>query len=352
MASADASADASATPPPPASTPPPTSTPPRGKKVSIDYLLEGESVRTNAHLRAFASSTLPDVLRTDPNYRSWASINSRSLRKEIAEASAAAARIPPAFAKARGLPLGPEDPLGDGAGVVIFDLCSGKGFAALFLAHRYPRARVHMLDSNRKMNLDHLDSLHPRVTFECLDIYDDAALKLVRDATRRADRGAVVVGVHLCGDLARRGAELWRRSGADALVLSPCCLVRELPEKKRPSGRFGYGLPALAKRSGWDAYGLWCRFLWHHVRGLGSERGGDEEGGAEGRMAHEEGGGRSVAHEGRGAFEGLGSNPSVSRSVIRANLDWDEDMISERNAFVTASACAPCPAAAEARGVG
>ena len=118
----------------------------RRKKLAIDYLLEGESVRTNPHLRAFAESTLPDVLRDDPNFKSWASIKSKSLRKEIAEASAAASRCPRAVAKALEARRGTgsvvtgstsgTDPLGDGTDVVFFDLCSGKGLPVCFSASR------------------------------------------------------------------------------------------------------------------------------------------------------------------------------------------------------------------------
>ena len=252
----------------------------RRKKLAIDYLLEGESVRTNPHLRAFAESTLPDVLRDDPNFKSWASIKSKSLRKEIAEASAAASRCPRAVAKALearrdmasmentredttndGSDASPSvtgtDPLGDGTDVIFFDLCSGKGFTSVFLAHRYPKARVVMIDANKRMNLTHLESLSPRVTFHCLDLYSAETAALLRRETRAFGKNAsAVVGVHLCGDLARRALELWDTSAADALVLSPCCLVREVHARKQPCGRFGYGLPGLARRSGWAAYGL------------------------------------------------------------------------------------------------
>ena len=108
-----------------------------------------------------------------------------------------------------------------------------------------------MLDNNKKINLAHLHSLHPRVTFHCVDLYAPEALELVRDAVAlHGSTAAAVVGVHLCGDLARRAMQLWDESRSDALVLSPCCLVREVGEHKRPAGRFGYGLSRLARTSG------------------------------------------------------------------------------------------------------
>ncbi|MDB9924939.1 SAM-dependent methyltransferase [bacterium] len=307
------------------------------KKLAIDYLLEGESVKTNPHLRAFAASTLPHALRHDINYKSWASIKSKALRKEIAEASAAAQRIPRAVKKAQDARRGgvydridategdtpstsqPDDPLGDGTGCVFFDLCSGKGFLSLFLAHRYPKSKVVMIDSNKKMNLNHLKSLEGRVSFHCLDLHADETLELMRNMTEAyGKRASLILGVHLCGDLSRRAIELWNESNADALVLSPCCLVHEVKEARRIKGRFGYGLPKLAKKTGWDAYGLWCRFLFHHCGMTGDGENND------GKI-----------------------NPRFGPP--RKDLDRDDDMITEKNAFLSVSrgvplgdVCVPC----------
>ena len=221
--------------------------PPR--KLSIDYLLEGDSVRTNPHLRAFAASRLPEVLRADPNYRSWASIKSRCCARR-------SPRLPPpptvspAVAKARGLDLALGDPLGDGDGVVIFDP-QRQGIHIHPPRASLPRARPHARQQQEDQPRA-LRSLHPRVTFHCIDLYAPEALELVRDAVAlHGSRAAAVVGVHLCGDLARRAMQPWDESGSDALVLSPCCLVREVGEHKRPAGRFGYGLSRLARTSGW-----------------------------------------------------------------------------------------------------
>ena len=116
------------------------------------------------------------------------------------------------------------------------------------------------------------------------------------------DRGSCVVGVHLCGDLSRRAIELWDRCGVDGLVLSPCCLVRELAEVKRPHGTFGYGMARLAKRTGWDSYRLWCLFLWNHIGVMGSD--GDD--------------GDELARDGD---DGDGSRATRHRR----DLNWDDD---------------------------
>ena len=301
----------------------------RGSKsmTSMDFLLAGKSVKVNPYLRAFAASGLPERMRGDDNFSSWTNIKGKVLRKEIAEASAAASRIPRAVAKARGMPAaaadgtGADDPLGDGEGVVLFDLCSGKGFTSIFLAHKYPKARILMFDFNRKMNLKHLPSLAPNVTFHRLNLYDDEVQSLVADAViEHGDRGSCIVGVHLCGDLSRRAIELWDRCGVDAMVLSPCCLVTELAEMKRPKGTFGYGMARLAKRTGWDSYRLWCLFLWNHI----------------GVMGHDGDDGDDVD---RGGGDGDGGE-YVTRHA--RDLNWDDDMISQRNAFICVARGAPC----------
>ena len=90
--------------------------------------------------------------------------------------------------------------------------------------------------------------------------------------------------------------------------------------------------PGLARKSGWDAYGLWCRFLFHHagfVGDAGDAGDGDGDGDGNGEAA------RSPRRFGK----------------PRRDLDWDEDLgcFSQRNAFLCVSrgaplgdACAPC----------
>jgi hypothetical protein len=178
-----------------------------------------------------------------------------------------------------------------------------------------------MFDFNRKMNLKHLPSLAPNVTFHRLNLYDDEVQSLVSDAViEHGDRGSCIVGVHLCGDLSRRAIELWDRCGVDAMVLSPCCLVTELAEKKRPKGTFGYGMARLAKRTGWDSYRLWCLFLWNHIGVMGHD--GDDGDDVE-RGGGDRDGGEYVTRHAR-------------------DLNWDDDMISQRNAFICVARGAPC----------
>ena len=60
---------------------------------SIDYLVRGERVRTNARLRAFAETEVCRKMLRDENYASWARRKGKMLRKEIAEAMTTCAFI-------------------------------------------------------------------------------------------------------------------------------------------------------------------------------------------------------------------------------------------------------------------
>ena len=60
---------------------------------SIDYLVRGERVKTNARLRAFAETEVCRKMLRDENYASWARRKGRALRKEIAEAMVTCAFI-------------------------------------------------------------------------------------------------------------------------------------------------------------------------------------------------------------------------------------------------------------------
>lgn len=219
---------------------------------SIDYLMRGERAKENAHLRAFASGRLGETLcrkmQEDDNYSSWARIKGKVLRKEITEAVACVSLVEREL-RALGWELG---------AATVFDVCCGKGMTSCVAANSAEGCEVIALDRDRRMNMKHLAS-EPMIEFREMDAYDGGVDDLMRDARERG-RVVVVAGVHLCGDLSRRATELFARWG-DVLVLSPCCLVREVKPTKRKYGDFGYGLAAAAKRLGADSHDLWCRLL-------------------------------------------------------------------------------------------
>lgn len=246
---------AASTPPPPPSADAPA---PRAKKTALDYMLGGNSVKTNGYLAAFASNApLLRALRSDEAYASI--IRTHGLKKEITEASAALNRVKRCIER-----LTSHDTSAggakrkDGAGLCFVDLCSGKGFLSMLLAWEFPKAKVLQVDNDDNLTrLDHLTSL-PTITFHREDIYSENAQKLVSDAVRDAAcEACVVLGVHLCGELSRRAVTLWRNSGAHALVLAPCCLPR-----RRRHDAFGFHVKDQARAMKVPSYQLWCTMLY------------------------------------------------------------------------------------------
>ena len=252
---------------------PSTSTPaaPR-KKRSVDYLLEGESVKANRHLARFAAAPFLPLLLREPAFGSMLSRTSKALRKEIIEAYVVIEAL---------------EALARGPGLVV-DLCSGKGFSSVLLALERPELAVLMVDSDQRILLDHVDAL-PNARFVRADICApgfgaalDAALGAAAAASSSAAAAAaaadafaaaaaapsasapaaadsavaasadtppscVLVGVHLCGQLSPRAVELFAAAPAlDALLLVPCCLDKRFDATLKAEAR-------AARRDPYDA---------------------------------------------------------------------------------------------------
>ena len=279
------------------------------KKAALDFALEGEI--TNPHLAAFAATPLRRALLEDARFDYWRRYS--RCKKELIESWAALEQLRRCVRR-----LFPSSAAADadahrtGAGLAFVELCSGRGCLSMLLAHEFPDATIHMCDADARMKLPHLT--HPsmrNVTFHLEDVFATTAEVTVRDAVAEAERTGgkcLVVGVHLCGDLARRAVELWRRSGAHALVLCPCCLPR-----RRRADAFGFHVADQARKMRVDAYALWCVMLY----GLLATGGGDGDGVE-----------KSAPGDGDGDGDGEGA--------VYCNLCVDEDVTSPRRSFITA----------------
>jgi hypothetical protein len=140
-----------------------------------------------------------------------------------------------------------------------------------------------MCDLDKRLELSHLAKL-PNVRFHLQDLFSKDAEATVAAAVAGAGAGAgasgddpsnegdgegegggrvtprsacIIVGIHLCGELSRRAIQLWRNSGAAALVMSPCCLPR-----RRRHDVFGYHVKDQAKKMKVNSYQLWCTMLY------------------------------------------------------------------------------------------
>lgn len=194
--------------------------PPRKKqKRSIDFLLEGQSVHTNARLSRFARAPFLDAWRNDPSCSSLLNRKSKSLRKEIIEAYAVVEQI-------EKIVQNKSDP------IMIIDVCSGKGFFSLLAAHEFPNSYVLMIDKDTRMDVQHIESrtnMHLwRIDIMVTTNLNDRLRGEIRHIQQKQERNTVVVmvGMHLCGDLSPRAVELFGQLMEDVhhLILAPCCL--------------------------------------------------------------------------------------------------------------------------------
>ena len=221
-----------------------------------------EKAETSRYVSAFTREPFfADILDGDPAFVRV--LSHKSAPKEITEAYGARREITHTL---RGLGWDgrggedekDDDRLGSGAGVTIFDACSGRGVVGVLLGYFFPAARVVMLDANGSMDLSHV-AAKANVRFAHCDLYGDSAVRAIRetiededredavsseeegekddarDASAKENRGRknkktrrrfrVLLGMHLCGALSPRLIDLaFGLDEVDGLVLCPCCV--------------------------------------------------------------------------------------------------------------------------------
>ena len=258
---------------------------------ALDFLLASTSVQTNPYIAAFAKTPFVRALQEDSRYDNLRKFT--NIKKEVTEASAAIAQIRRCIARLRleeeeDVVYGEDDSdndnyndndndndsaaaddssarrvkrFHDGEGLSLVDLCSGKGFLSTMLAWEFPKASIHMCDFDDSLELSHLSSL-PNVQYHHQDLFSKDAEDTVAAAVSGGGGGGdnnacIIIGVHLCGELSKRAIQLWRTTGAAAIVLSPCCLPR-----RRRHDAFGFHIKDQAKRLKVPSYQVWCTLLY------------------------------------------------------------------------------------------
>ena len=148
-------------------------------------------------------------------------LSNRRLKKEITESIAAVRMmhrvIESSFTEAEaGCVAVDQDH--DGAGLLIFDICSGKGFTGMLLAALYPNAEVIMVDSNTKMDMQHCDSaLMANCSFHRCDVNGAQFEQFIHSrCARAAEQGKLPIALayaglgldfdHVCSCMPRRRA--------------------------------------------------------------------------------------------------------------------------------------------------
>jgi hypothetical protein len=247
------------------------------KRRSVEFLLAGKSVKHNRHLQRFAAAPYLAALLADSALDGLWRRKGGSLRKELIEAYVVVEALEERVLKQQQrLGAAESAPGGDGPACrctigrdsrgVVVDLCSGKGFLSVIIAHEFPKAVVLSVDNNPTIQ----PATAPNTRFVLSDIMQEAFLTTLREqlaAARTAgavgassvaadDDAAplpsasaspwcVALGVHLCGSLSPRAITLFEAcEQLDALVLVPCCLD---PRTDGP-------LKAAARAAGQDPY--------------------------------------------------------------------------------------------------
>ena len=226
---------------------------------SIEFLLAGESVKSNRHLRRFASAPFLARLLGERAFDTMLNRKSKQLRKEIIEAYVVIEALESVYSFTEGeCGVCSGSDFGDGndrnmcdleacASVetaaqppsAIVDLCCGKGFLSLLLALEHPWLPIVLVDSNPLIKMDHVAAL-PNLTFMRADIgrreFTDELVLAIESATQALSAGAPLaardrafnvglVGMHLCGPLSPRAIDIFGQTASfGSLVLVPCCL--------------------------------------------------------------------------------------------------------------------------------
>ena len=211
-----------------------------------------------------------DLLLHDPGFANLAC--QKSLKKELVESVSIVERVEDALAGIqRGGGGGGGEPRqsrsvseATGEGMLLLDLCSGKGAAGLMLALRFPRARVVCLDLRPPAQKDLHEGFFNNIERVTGSVYDDA---VVADVLRRTPEGGtcVLLGMHLCGDLSRVAVDLFEGHPDTifAAIVAPCCLHRQkIPKGLLKHERWGFDTAAVARRTGVDPFDLWLQRLY------------------------------------------------------------------------------------------
>ena len=104
----------------------------------------------------------------------------------------------------------------------VIDLCSGKSMTAVVSKLLYPRGRFLAVDKLPTTRIPH----HIEEYWSC-DVmgkkFEERVTKEIEIESKK--RTVVLVGMHLCGNLAERAIQLFARQKAiKALLLCPCCM--------------------------------------------------------------------------------------------------------------------------------
>eukprot|EP01083_Nonionella_stella_P060919 158864_1 len=224
---------------------------------SIDYVYKNHKETDNPNLRIwFDNQKLMDDLRSDTRFNQL--VNHRRLKKEFTEAASILFCIRSILVRLNKRRTELSQPQIDPKDLIVFDVCSGKGFPAILLSYAMPGVTVHLLDKDKKMVTDHLKPLQ-NVNLSIVDVrHCKFSLSDFIDERIPAGKVGIVVGTHLCGVLSEIIIDGFCKAiSPDALIVIPCCL----PSKRR------YETAEIAKKAGIDPFDYWVDHLRQRITG-------------------------------------------------------------------------------------
>eukprot|EP01119_Soliformovum_irregulare_P021194 TRINITY_DN7009_c0_g1_i1.p1 TRINITY_DN7009_c0_g1~~TRINITY_DN7009_c0_g1_i1.p1 ORF type:complete len:298 (-),score=59.22 TRINITY_DN7009_c0_g1_i1:3-896(-) len=213
-------------------------------KRRLDFLIQNNYQDLPYVEKWLKQDFLPQI-RADINF--YSILNHKQLKKEMTESYSIYRQVKKLIKQ-----IGDQTSKKE---IVLFDVCSGKGFSSILLSFRFPNARIHMIDSCKVMNVSHLKSM-PNVTLDIADIFAPSFEGWVKE--RCEGKLGIFLGTHLCGNLSERFITVFRSvPDLRGMILAPCCL----------SGKMN-GLVDGARRLKVDPYKYWCLYL-HLMLGSG-----------------------------------------------------------------------------------
>ena len=172
-------------------------------KTRLDFMLNERN--DNQYVNEFFATEACRLIATKPEYHVLTS--KRHLKKEISESWAI-------FVALETLDL---------HNVTLVDLCAGSSLTTTMFGLMYPQSKGIAVDQMNKEFAPHLVS---NLSYMQCDIKDEHFAAKLNDCLADTPQ-AVLVGMHLCGDLSIYAVELFSKVHKfKAIVLSPCCFPK------------------------------------------------------------------------------------------------------------------------------
>jgi hypothetical protein len=250
----------------------------RGRpNISLDFIVKNERLaegRYNDYIRSFCRDgdlleKLSCTVESDPAILKL--MNKQSLKKELTECYSAICLVERSLRRIQKHSTNEiaEEPLitfssirKNVSNLAFYDVCSGKGILSFLLTLLFPEISIiKMIDSNKKIKLDHLGSkCCTNITYEHYDIFNEEFSDfLIKESEKCKEEKMipVIIGLHLCGNLSVRLVHLFNNIiDLPILIISPCCL----PTKSKKNQ--GFMTRDKLQKNKWSSYDFWCMSIY------------------------------------------------------------------------------------------